>query len=344
MTANFKISPIEESVRPELERAAPSFEALAALQAVAKAAESDPAAALIRVHESAALHALQRLSRERADRVHGWSRPRLHDGRARLDDALVGAISGGRLAIRGRQPFHGVRTEGLDSALIVLDEDASRGGYLVACDAGEHLRIGESIFDRSGFRIDEIEIAQPLSVGSFQPIAARALQDVFDSSALVEEYLHAALDYGLLQGFSAAARTHVATRTRPWQGQSLAKATDDPHLVRRYGEYVATQHALEELLADATNAVAVVQADWRSDALGEAKDAVATARAFAILAGRSIINGTIELLGASATSERYGFDLFWRDFTAHALAHPPLWPSEVIGSQLLAPKKENAAR
>lgn len=344
MTANFKISLIEESARADSERAALRFDAPAALQAVANAAGSDPAAALIRIHDSVALHALQRLNRERADRIRGWSRPRLHDGRARVDDALVGAISGGHLAFRGRQPFLGVRSEGVDSTLIVLDEDTSKGGYLVACDVGQHLRLGEPIFDRPGFRINEFEIAQPLSVESFQPIATQALQDIFDSSALVEEYLHAALDYGLLQGFSAAAHTHVVTRTRPWQGQSLAKATDDPHLVRRYGEYVATQHALGALLAEATSAVAAVQTAWRSDAVRQAKDVVATARAFAILAGRSIINGTIELLGASATSERYGFDLFWRDFTAHAVAHPPLWPTEAIGRQLLAPKEENATR
>lgn len=304
-----------------------------ACQEVALTAAADPAAAVRQINDIIARRVLGlQLPDDR--QIAGWSWP-APPGDTRLPDgALAAAASGELLEIHGRQRFRaGPHADGGAIAL-VRDKEAANGGYIVALNAAA-IRHGEPIFGRDGFRIAEIAITQPQPFTAFEKVDAHRWQSALDRAVLVEELLHAALDYGILHEFSAAAHVHLTTRTRPWQGQALDKATNDPHLVRRYGEYVATRHALEELLAQARGAVAAAGSADDAAHRRQARDAVAAARTFAALAGRAIINGTLELLGAGATSQRYGFDVFWRDFTAHGVTHPPYWPAEVIGRDLV---------
>lgn len=336
MTASFTLSALDrQPIESAHDGSLPDAQAL--FDTIAGEAQTDPALALVRLHEAVARHALDFLGHDLAQTAQGWSRPPFLDPLASEDRALRGQVSGAVLTIAGRQRLYGSGPQDGAFPALVLDPDPSKGGYVATFDLGAYRNTGAPIFDRPGFHIDEIEIGDPLVVRSFEPVRPDELRAALDRASLLEELLHAALDYGLLQAFCGAAHTHITTRTRPWQGQSLAKATDDPHLVRRYGEYVATRHALGGLMAEARDAV------QDPNAPDEARQAVAAARGFAVLAGKTLINGTIELLGASATSDRYGFDLFWRDFTAHAVAHPPLWSPEQIGRDLVASGKPETA-
>ncbi len=313
-----------------------------AFQAVAETGESEPAPALAQVNQTVARLLFGSLDHNPGN-IAGWAWPRPLDESISPDGALTATAPAGRLAIGGRQLFRPANPQGDTALLLVRDADSAKGGYFVSLDGKSSIHAGGIIFGRTGFQKDEIRLPAPLAATSLGAIDARALQHITEYATLVEELLHAALDFGILQGFSAAAHTHITTRTRPWQGQALAKATDDPHLVRRYGEYIATRHALEELLTEALEAVSRVAPGAPRQGFSQAWDAVAAARLFAILAGRSIINGTLELLGAGATSERYGFDCYWRDFTAHGVVYPPYRPAENIGRGLVNNDKREAA-
>ncbi|WP_213989212.1 hypothetical protein [Sodalis sp. dw_96] len=338
---------------------APGLDIPGAAHEVAKTAQTHPAAALSRINDIIASRVLG-LSLPDNRQIAGWSWPSppgdapLPVGAASLPDgngplygnALTASLTGDYLEIRGRQRFRtGPRPDGA-TILLIGDRDAGKGGYIASFDSRAPILVGEPIFERDGFRITETVLSPARLLTSFQPVDAKRWHPALERAALVEELLHAALDFGILQGFSAAAHLYLTTRTRPWQGQGLAKATDDPHLVRRYGEYVATLHALEGLLTEAGDGLIHTGLDGGDSlardgretvseagegSLRDARDAIAAARLYATLAGRSIINGTLELLGAGATSQRYGFDVFWRDFTAHGIAHPPRRPAEVIG-------------
>ena len=304
-----------------------------ATETITSTARRDPAAALAELNAIVAAGASARLGHHEGDGFSAWSRPAAPDDAP--GDALAALASGGRLQLAGRQPVWSTGEKELPTALIVPDRDVRRGGYLVLLDAGAYCRTGDPIFGRLGFHLDEIEFPTSFAVSRFTSISEQHFEQTLAWVALLEEYLHAALDHGLLQGFWAAAHEHITTRTRPWQGQSLAKATDDPHLTRRYGEYVTIRHALDELMGEARDALAAAEDTAGLHVTAQARDAVAAARQFASHAGRITINGTIELLGAGATSERFGFDLFWREFTAHAVSNPPRWSFEAIGRALL---------
>lgn len=302
-----------------------AFEPGAAATAVRETARRDPAAALTLLNGTTLRYALKLLDATQPDgSLAGWSRPNPSGDPAEDERTLSVEPSGKDLS--GRQPF--AATGSAEGAILLIAPDEDGDGHLFRLGAGPHLHVDEAIFDRPGFRQRWIEFAGPQSFAPISAFPAATLQPALRKIVLAEELLHTALDLGILEGFWDAARAHITTRTRPWQGQSLAKATDDPHLLRRYGEYTATVHAAQGLFEEA------VDAATSAPALPGAIDAVSAARAFLLLAGRTLISGTIELLGAGATSSRYGFDLFWRDFTAHAVAHPPHWPIESIGRRL----------
>jgi alkylation response protein AidB-like acyl-CoA dehydrogenase len=142
-----------------------------------------------------------------------------------------------------------------------------------------------------------------------------------DRRTTVGDLLHASIGLGLLTGFLEAATVHARTKTRPWPGNGYDRAADDPHLILRFGRFVAGLEGLRALVEEAAAA-----------AQGAAPDAgrkAALARQHAIDTGASFVSGTIELLGASATSVRHGFDQRWRDILSHARSHP-------TGGRLLA--------
>lgn len=237
--------------------------------------------------------------------------------------ALSGSIQDGNLIIEGRQHLRDLRSGGASALAIVRDRDPALGGYIARIE-GKAIVKGEPIFGREGFRESFIDAPEGHGVLAFQAVGKQALDIVLDLLPVLEDYLHAVVDLGILKAFFEIAHEHVTKRTRPWQGQSLAKATDDPHLVRRYGEYHTTLSALDVLVEEATVSLKTGSAE-------RAIGAVAAARGYATLAGQSIINGTLELLGAGATSQRFGFDRYWSDFTAHAVAHQSLRSFEAVG-------------
>ena len=136
-----------------------------------------------------------------------------------------------------------------------------------------------------------------------------------DRRGAVADLLHAAVDLGLLSSFLDAATTYATTKTRPWPGTGYDRAADDPHLIARFGRFVAAVSALEALVDEATT-----EAERGS---AGAVRAAAIARHHGVSVGRTFVSGTIELLGASATSIRHGFDVRWRDVLEHARRHPP---------------------
>lgn len=130
-----------------------------------------------------------------------------------------------------------------------------------------------------------------------------------------EQLLALAREVGLLSSFGERAREFVTTKTRPWPGTGYDRASDDPHVLRRFGRFVALSTALDELFAECV----------RSAVEGSSANAqgVAIARALAAQIGETEISGIIELLGAGSASEKHGFHLFWLNFQTHRLANPP---------------------
>lgn len=319
---------------------ASAFDLAAAAAAIRAAAAIDTDAATALLHRALFDWAIALFEphvpsaiRAQIDTAAAWSSPSPIEARGTEAWRLVVVQDGSRLSVLGRQAAVPVDGDAEHIVLFALDRAEPGPGRLVLVKGRGQLHEDEPIFGRPVFRPRWIDAAVPLPAETLAVIPAARVPALLERIAIGEELLHAALDLGILEGFWTKAEVHVTTRTRPWQGQSLAKATDDPHLLRRWGTFASALHAAQGLFEEATSAA-------RDEDPEAAIRAVAGARAFLTLTSREILSGAIELLGASATSERFGFDLFWRDFSAHAVIHPPVWPLDRLGAEIVA--KEGA--
>lgn len=141
----------------------------------------------------------------------------------------------------------------------------------------------------------------------------------------VAQLVMANLYLGIAQGAFEAARDYTLEQARPWFAAGVDDATDDPFTQHRYGQlWLMLRPAT--LLADAAGQRldAALGAGEAIDARGRGEVAIAVAEA-KVLAHRAAIeigNQMFELLGARATSARFGFDRFWRNARVHTLHDP----------------------
>lgn len=129
------------------------------------------------------------------------------------------------------------------------------------------------------------------------------------------DLLHAAIAFGLLSAFLADASIYATTKTRHWPGSGYDRAADDPHLIARFGRFASSVEALHALVDEAAGELERSSPD--------ADRTAAVARYYSIGVGREFVSSTIELLGASATSVKLGYDGRWRAVLDHARLHPP---------------------
>ncbi len=143
---------------------------------------------------------------------------------------------------------------------------------------------------------------------------------------------------GVAEGAFEAAKQYTRTTTKPWITSGVEKATQDPYILRHYGELWTELNAAIGL-ADQT--AGLVQAAWEKEAdltaeeRGEVAVAVFAAKALATRVGLDITNRIFEVTGTRATATRYGFDRYWRDLRTFTLHDPLDYKLRDIGNWLL---------
>ncbi|MGP1387254.1 MAG: acyl-CoA dehydrogenase family protein [Thainema sp.] len=143
---------------------------------------------------------------------------------------------------------------------------------------------------------------------------------------------------GIAEGALQAARDYTLTQARPWQGSGVEKSSQDPYILHQYGELWAE---LQAAIALADTAADQVQWGWNKatdltfDDRGKIAIAIATAKTIAIKAGLTVTNQIFDVMGARATSSRYGFDRYWRDLRTFSLHDPRAYKSREIGNWFL---------
>ena len=130
---------------------------------------------------------------------------------------------------------------------------------------------------------------------------------------------------GIGEGAFEEARGYTRDRARPWASSGVAHASDDPYVLRHYGElWVGLRGAAA--LADA--AASSLDGAWtRGDALttdqrGATAVAIAAAKVATSRAGLETASRAFEVTGARATAAKLGFDRFWRNLRTHTLHDP----------------------
>ncbi|WP_329601688.1 acyl-CoA dehydrogenase family protein [Paraburkholderia antibiotica] len=143
---------------------------------------------------------------------------------------------------------------------------------------------------------------------------------------LISQLVLTNLFVGLAQGALEEARAYVNEHGRPWLSSGVARATDDPYLIQRFGEMHLQTVAAEAL---ATRAAHALDDAWQQgpslDAETRARVALATSEA-KIVAHRAALDlgeKLFDACGARATHAPLALDRFWRNARVHTL-HDPL--------------------
>ena len=160
--------------------------------------------------------------------------------------------------------------------------------------------------------------------------AGRAVLDA------VAQLLDVAVELGIGRAALEHTAEYVRTRTRAAFEAEQERAADEPHLLRRVGDLIVALHAAEELLVQATAALAaaLVVGDLGPPA-APALLRVAELRVVARDAAAALTSQSLELAGAGATDARHGLDRFWRDAQAVFTLGARAWGPVELGERTL---------
>ncbi|MEH2200322.1 acyl-CoA dehydrogenase family protein [Nostoc sp.] len=143
---------------------------------------------------------------------------------------------------------------------------------------------------------------------------------------------------GIAQGAFEAAKTYTSTNTKPWLTSGVESATQDPYILQHYGKIWVDLQAAVYLTEQAGESLqAAWEREWSltAEQRGECALLVATAKVFATKVGLDITNRIFEVMGARATSAKYGFDRYWRNLRTFTLHDPVDYKIQDIGKWAL---------
>jgi len=154
------------------------------------------------------------------------------------------------------------------------------------------------------------------------------------------QLVHAAIQVGIAGGALASAGEFVRSKARPFfeavRGGWAQRASDDPHVIYRYGRMATQVRAAEGLLAAAAATLDEVTR-WPADAAAAARGsvAVAQAKAFGSEVAVEVASDLFALSGASGADERHDLSRHWRNARTHASHDPADWKYHHVGNYLL---------
>ena len=143
---------------------------------------------------------------------------------------------------------------------------------------------------------------------------------------------------GIAEGAFASAKNYTQNRKKPWLTSEVECVTKDPFILHHYGTMWVDLQGVKSLV---NQAIELLQAAWEKEhnltptQRGECMIAVNTAKVAATKVGLDITNRIFEVMGASATSQKYGFDRYWRNMRTFTLHDPVDYRLREIGKWAL---------
>lgn len=213
-------------------------------------------------------------------------------------------------------------------ANFVLPTD--RPGYIANDDwdnIGQRLSDSGSVEFRD-FPVYESDFILPLADKDAPP----AVQATFNTPLIQLVFVNFYL--GTAEGALDAAIDYVRTTTRPWLTSGVEKASEDPYILERIGEFRAALKASVALADAAATAVQSALARGRSVTERERGEAAIEAYAAKVNATHVALDVTariFELTGARSTASHYRFDRYWRNVRTHTLHDPVFYKAREVG-------------
>ena len=211
-------------------------------------------------------------------------------------------------------PITAVRQDTSELTIIVIP--TQREGIQIHDDWDN---MGQRQTDSGSISFDQVRVYDSEVFGdrTRADIPFRTLRACLTQINLAHIYL------GIAEGAFAAAKDYTCTEGRPWLTSNAPSVTQDPYILKHYGEMWVDLQAVSSLT---DRAAAILQAAWEkgidltTEERGKCAMAIATAKIAATKIGLDVTTRIFEVMGARATTSKYGFDRYWRNlrtFTLH---------------------------
>ncbi|MFM0740187.1 SfnB family sulfur acquisition oxidoreductase [Paraburkholderia xenovorans] len=242
---------------------------------------------------------------------------------------------GGRLVLEG-QKFYATGALFADwIAVLALDDD---GRYVQALV--ERNRPGlEIVDDWSGFG-QRTTASGTLTLAGVEvdPQDVVSIQAAFERPTLagpLSQLLHANIDVGIARAALADTITFVTTRSRPWGDSGIARASDDPYVIRDVADIQVRLVAAEAVLERVAAHLAALPPELDDAQVADASVQVAVAKVLSTELVILATNKLFELAGTRSVLSEYNLDRHWRNARTHTLHDPVRWKYHVIGNYVL---------
>jgi len=223
--------------------------------------------------------------------------------------------------------------------VIARATDAAGGDRLVGAIVSTHQEGVTSVDDWSGFGqqltgsgttvFSQAFVAAPDLVDLEAQFASFHYLDVVFQGVLV------ALQAGQLQALAARTAGLVRDRTRSYTHGNAALPRHDPQVLQVVGELEAAAQAVTAIVRDLATRTEDLADSGPEAAGGTARAALQVASANAqVVVSRLALQATTQLfdaLGASATDEDLGLDLYWRNARTIASHNPWIYKARISG-------------
>lgn len=144
-------------------------------------------------------------------------------------------------------------------------------------------------------------------------------------------FLHGALDLGIAEGALAAGAAFVRDRARPWTEAGVERASEEPHVILRFGELASEVAAVRALLRRSARLLDAAYRETNEESAALASAAVSEFKATAADIAVTVATDIFAAAGTSAAAETAGLGRLWRDARTHTIHDPTRWSFHAAG-------------
>jgi alkylation response protein AidB-like acyl-CoA dehydrogenase len=253
----------------------------------------------------------------------------------------IRARAGGRYVVEGTKSFCSGARDSDQLVISALDEQgrlvvatvpSDRAGIRILADWDN---MGQRQTDSGTVVLEEVEVREAEILRRPGPLgsAFASLRPCLAQLVLANVFL------GLGEGALEEARRYTREQARAWVSSGVEAPSDDPYVLRHYGELWLGLHGAAAL---ADGAAAAFDGAWsRAEAVtaaerGAVAVAIAAAKVATSRAGLDVSTRMFEVAGARATTAKADLDRFWRNLRTHTLHDPADYKLRELGRFALA--------